>query len=1039
MRDIRAAGLFAGLVILIVISVIAMQTVSAENFTIRSVSPGYLNRTINTLINFTINSTGGLNTTQVTVALPQGATFYTNSNGTDAISNIFTNATVSGQAQLTWTNITAEPLMNRSQAKSFWFNASLATAGNNIFTIVTNDSGRVGNVTTQTLTVNFAFAGFIRNETGGLHNGTNVSIYQFTVGQGGPPTEAIEASVLANGSGIFNFTSLNGSAQMYTIKFVYYNNSNSSQPAMKVGTIIPPFPAIMFYPASGLEAFDMSLDNSTFFLQAAATLRLNATNGSNTTNFGYMVMDQKVGFPIDSNILGSVATQDVVVPAGRDYTVMFMREFSQFPDLGPGICNGTFFNASNCPAPPKSNSSLGTLTGGQILQVTQNIAVTTVRLTGCIGVAARHNQTSLAYNNSVDRIIGYNITNLFTKLQPWTGFIPEMRGDMGDLNLSADISYNLTRYTQCNQTNYANGIAYYNISLLGNTPFMLEFYAKNASNEAGAGGAYLIGFQNFTTNASGNQNYNVTMYRGLGSYYTAGLGAINTTKMRINIVNETGNAVTNDMHVEVKVKNTEAGIGTVHYIIETMTNGTFYIPLLNNSERVSVSAFPNDAPPIQKVLNLSASENNITLISIEFGGEGDKGMRRMNTTGGLEQVNMSALPMQIRFLRRGTNEVITSMDGDKFNPLKALVAGSVDLELKLTSTNITMRFNNFDMFSAKQPPMFAVMDNSTMASASQSWQFGNFVPKDVYDNVTITIPYSESLVNESWSYSMSIPVLYEEDPANTHQQKAAWNISAGYTTGNLTDEFIAYNNSRYRSYLTSAGTSCSSSDTGSVCYMNLTGNEIRMEIPHFSGINPGSSGSAPSTTSSSGSGGSTSTIAPSDWKYTFTVSESQVEQGYTKDLADDQRVKFSIETDSGKEEHYVGVVELTETSATIEVASDPVRAILSVGETKKFDITENAEGKYYDLQVTLNSITNKKANVSVKKIYEKIPEEAAVGEEEAGEGEAEAAGEGIALTSKTANIIWIVALVVIVIAIVLVIWKMQRRKIFFGGKAYERR
>ena len=75
----------------------------------------------------------------------------------------------------------------------------------------------------------------------------------------------------------------------------------------------------------------------------------------------------------------------------------------------------------------------------------------------------------------------------------------------------------------------------------------------------------------------------------------------------------------------------------------------------------------------------------------------------------------------------------------------------------------------------------------------------------------------------------------------------------------------------------------------------------------------------------------------------------------------------------------MGVLELTDTTAKIEVSSTPQEATLSVGDTRKFDVSEDG---YYDLVVTLNSILGGKADLTIKSISELITVESEIGEQE---------------------------------------------------------
>lgn len=113
---------------------------------------------------------------------------------------------------------------------------------------------------------------------------------------------------------------------------------------------------------------------------------------------------------------------------------------------------------------------------------------------------------------------------------------------------------------------------------------------------------------------------------------------------------------------------------------------------------------------------------------------------------------------------------------------------------------------------------------------------------------------------------------------------------------------------------------------------------------------------------------SSSESASSDWTTTYSPNSSEFSSsaGYLKEMATKTRVKITISGAS----HYVGLISLTSTKATINVSSTPQQATLSIGEEKKFEVTGDNS---YDVLVKLVSIANSKANVSIKTIDEKIP------------------------------------------------------------------
>jgi len=120
---------------------------------------------------------------------------------------------------------------------------------------------------------------------------------------------------------------------------------------------------------------------------------------------------------------------------------------------------------------------------------------------------------------------------------------------------------------------------------------------------------------------------------------------------------------------------------------------------------------------------------------------------------------------------------------------------------------------------------------------------------------------------------------------------------------------------------------------------------------------------SPSASDSTGSGSSSAT-----WSNTYLVSEEQFNFGYTKELSQNQRIIISVAGNS----HHVGIKSIFNNSATIEISSEPIIVSLEIGGETKVDVTSDG---YYDIYVKLNSISNYKADLTVKSISEKIPEE----------------------------------------------------------------
>ena len=159
-----------------------------------------------------------------------------------------------------------------------------------------------------------------------------------------------------------------------------------------------------------------------------------------------------------------------------------------------------------------------------------------------------------------------------------------------------------------------------------------------------------------------------------------------------------------------------------------------------------------------------------------------------------------------------------------------------------------------------------------------------------------------------------------------------------------------------------------------------------------------------------GDGGTIGTTTPT-WTSTHTIDEAAFEEGFTKSLGSKERIKLKI----NNIEHHMGVKSLTASTVTLEIASDPVEAILSIGDTRKFDLTDDG---YYDMIVTLDKIEASKADITIKSIYELVTEETEEVEEASEEAAAEQRQEEIAegeLTNLT--ILWIIIIIIIVLVL----------------------
>lgn len=139
-----------------------------------------------------------------------------------------------------------------------------------------------------------------------------------------------------------------------------------------------------------------------------------------------------------------------------------------------------------------------------------------------------------------------------------------------------------------------------------------------------------------------------------------------------------------------------------------------------------------------------------------------------------------------------------------------------------------------------------------------------------------------------------------------------------------------------------------------------------------------STGSSGSSGSSSGGGGSSSSSSSgssgssSGGVGTTVETIDELPSTYIVQLQENENIEFGF----NDEKHYVSVVELTETSATIIVESEKQTFNLRIGETKNVNLIdeENEDQKYAEISIKLdsiNTITNK-ARFTLKRLTEKI-------------------------------------------------------------------
>ncbi|MBU2459406.1 MAG: hypothetical protein KKB29_03540, partial [Nanoarchaeota archaeon] len=211
----------------------------------------------------------------------------------------------------------------------------------------------------------------------------------------------------------------------------------------------------------------------------------------------------------------------------------------------------------------------------------------------------------------------------------------------------------------------------------------------------------------------------------------------------------------------------------------------------------------------------------------------------------------------------------------------------------------------------------------------------------------------------------------------------------------------------------SSGTFSGSKVSGLTC-----GTSYDITITSTDGVaNSGSSTVAMTTSSCSnnnaGSSGGSSSSSAAVWT-TRTVDDTTFEQGYTSQLGVKNRIQVSV----GGTTHHVGIVSVEASKVTIEIASDPVTVSLAPGEDTKVDVNSD---NFYDIYILLNSIVNGKADLTIQKINEAVPEGAdsvvTTGEDLTGTTGTDSSGDETDGEGSSLTWLWVLIGLVVVAAI----------------------
>jgi len=603
---------------------------------------------------------------------------------------------------------------------------------------------------------------------------------------------------------------------------------------------------------------------------------------------------------------------------------------------------------------------------------------------GGINVRFFCNDTTGNINNSGNLNVSIFIDSIYPAISMAT---PSNATYSPNVNLSINFTY-----TEANPTN-----CWWNDNNGANNPIP----CGNISNVTWSEGAHVVRiYMNDTAN---NINYTQVSF------------TIDSIQPTITIYNPVNNSVFYINQSILLIFNSSE-VGTILYKHTNTTNAsrmtsnfTFSTPVSINytsastAGRYNITIFANDSANNIKTevifFNVTAQDTSTTYIA--------------NDTS----YNVSAGITNLVVPYNSTIQTVTLTNTTQ--PIK------LDLSQLLNNGIVTVGGNNFSLITIGSSYNYTAFIPSGTNVSGSSWD-GKITLPNINSSSNFTAPSNGTTYAVVDFGSSSVEISFSQPVKIVIGGMAG--KSAAWTRGNLTLNNIPTQCNSGNSANGTVPTNIDSVTTRE-CFIN-DGADLVIWTYHFTTFAaylPAATSISP--TGGSGSGGS----GVSFWVNTQSVTAAKFEEGYTVSLAKKYRLQVMID----KKFHYIGIVDITSKTATINVSSRSYQQVFNIGDENKFDLTEDG---YYDVSVILNSIINSKANITIKKINESIkisPSTAPATNTTPAAGTAPAANNTTTPVGnkKGSNIFYGIIGVIVVIAVIVIIFFMSKRN---KKRTYER-
>ena len=315
-------------------------------------------------------------------------------------------------------------------------------------------------------------------------------------------------------------------------------------------------------------------------------------------------------------------------------------------------------------------------------------------------------------------------------------------------------------------------------------------------------------------------------------------------------------------------------------------------------------------------------------------------------------------------LNSPSDDSYTTTNSTIFNcTIQDTVANLVNVTLKIWNSSNTLIYNT----------------TSSITGTSNETTFAyNLTPEGAYDWNCIAYDEDSNSVSGSSNYTITFdktnPVVTLVSPSD-ESSTTAGSVNFRF---NVTDSSDIDNCSLIiESDLNQTDTSITKSTTQTITVSSIAAGDYEWQVRCYDKAGnmhetgewdltvTGSSSSGDDSSSSDNDDSDSESIEEDDTPTTFVIIDSDFEKGVSRNLKEDDKMKFN----SDNESHTLELISLSSTKIKVKISSNPITLTIILGEEKKADLDSDNR---YDVSVKYVSYTNSLARITIKSIDEAI-------------------------------------------------------------------